>query len=356
MPTRHGDPAVTVLMAVYNGLPYLPEAIESVLGQSLRDFEFVIVDDGSTDGSVECIRSYGDPRIRLQCNERNLGQTRSLNRGLAAARGRFVARLDADDVCLGARLEKQTRFLQERPDVSLVGTWRYDLDGQGRKPVLVRKSWSDCGTYTGWLLTAVCPIWHPTVMFRREVVAEVGGYDESFRIAQDYDLWLRLLWRRRYASVLEEPLVRCRIHERQLTVAQAALHQEEVKIAQERMIAVCSDSREERRLSPLLRGDDALWEECRSKEDVVGALRALTGMMQRIRSHLQWSDREFTGFARVIHRRVGLGVRLGGSLGRWPAPVFYSVLFGLSPLLIPGLRRRLRRLRGLRRAMVPRSL
>src|SRR3972149_6665359 len=98
---------VTVLMAVYNGLPYLRQAIESVLTQSFTSFELLVVDDASSDGSVACVRSFNDPRVRLVCNERNLRQTASLNRGLELARGEYIARLDQDDLCAPDRLEKQ---------------------------------------------------------------------------------------------------------------------------------------------------------------------------------------------------------------------------------------------------------
>ena len=98
---------VSILMAVHNGLPYLPQAIRSVLAQPFSDFEFVIVDDGSTDGTPDHVRSYRDERIRLLYNTQRMGQTRSLNLGLHECRGTYVARLDADDVCLPERLQRQ---------------------------------------------------------------------------------------------------------------------------------------------------------------------------------------------------------------------------------------------------------
>ena len=107
-------------MPVYNGLPYLPHAIESVLDQTFTDFEFLIINDASTDDSFACIRSYKDPRIRLVCNETNLGQTRTLNKGLELAQGPFIARLDQDDIAYPKRLAKQVAYLDANPEVALV--------------------------------------------------------------------------------------------------------------------------------------------------------------------------------------------------------------------------------------------
>src|SRR4051794_29608800 len=116
-------PKVTVLLAVYNGERYLREAIDSILGQTFQDFEFLIINDGSTDSTREIILSYHDPRIRLVDNEDNIGQTRSLNRGLALAAGQFVARQDADDISEPERLASQVAFLEIHPEVVLLGTW-----------------------------------------------------------------------------------------------------------------------------------------------------------------------------------------------------------------------------------------
>lgn len=341
-------------MTVYNGLPHLPEAIESVLGQTFTDFQFVIVDDASTDGSVECIRSYSDSRIHLLSNKVNLGQTRSLNRGLGLARGEFIARLDADDVCVATRLEKQMRIFRTRSDLAVLGTWMYDIDASGVKTGLVSRRWDEAGTYLAWLLLEICPLWHSTVMFRRDAILEVGGYDEAFRIAQDYDLWIRLALRRRYASVIPEPLVMCRRHRGQQTVINEEIHRIEVETAHERMVRACWSGGDVRHLCLLLRCDDAFWHETRSREDISAALLALEMAVWGLKSRLALTDSEFESFKEVLYRRLGLGVRLGAKVARWPAVVLYPVLFGLSPLLIPGVRRDLRELRSAVRIMLSR--
>jgi len=182
------SPQATVLMTVYNGLPFLPHAIESVLNQTFTDFEFLIIDDASTDGSLSCIRSYGDTRIRLIRNEHNLGQAVSLNKGLRSARGTYIVRLDQDDVCLSDRIEKQVAFLDGKAELGAVCSWEYSIDSHGRKIRNWRRELENYGAFLGYLVIGKCPIWHPSVVLRRQVVVDLGGYDESYAPAEDFDL------------------------------------------------------------------------------------------------------------------------------------------------------------------------
>ena len=117
------NPKVTVLMPVYNGEKYLKEAITSILLQTFDDFEFLIINDGSSDASVDIIQSFRDPRIRLVHNDTNIGLIATLNKGLKLAHGKYVARMDQDDISLPRRLEKQTYFMDNNPDVGVCGTW-----------------------------------------------------------------------------------------------------------------------------------------------------------------------------------------------------------------------------------------
>lgn len=187
------NPEISVIMPVYNDGYCVASAIESVLGQSTGDFEFIIVDDGSTDDTPTVLDGYArsDARVRILRNGKNAGITASLNRGLAVSRGEFVARHDADDTSLPDRFDRQRVFLGRNPDVGVVGTWVDYVDEAGaflgrwmtpESPVMVR-----------WNLLFGNALAHPSVMMRREVVLQCGGYAEAIRFAQDYDLWLRLL-------------------------------------------------------------------------------------------------------------------------------------------------------------------
>ncbi len=181
-------PTVTVLMAVYNGQQYLPEAIESILSQSFTDFEFLVIDDGSEDSSPAIIQSYGDPRICLIRNATNRGLAASLNIGIAAATGRYIARMDADDISLPARLSQQVDFMEAHQNVGVCGTW-VEIIGIDRK--LVWEYPSDCDTIQARLLFD-SPLAHPSTIFNRALMQKSQlFYDSSYPCAQDYELWSR---------------------------------------------------------------------------------------------------------------------------------------------------------------------
>lgn len=196
-------PIVSVIMAVYNGEPWIAEAIDSILGQTLTDFELIVVDDGSTDDTVRILGQRGDRRITVLRQERG-GQTAALNRGLRVARAPLLARLDADDVALPDRLERQVAFLAADPDIGLLGTGCREIAPSGLVVRTVRPP-ADDATLRRRLIRAN-PFIHSSVMFRRSVVEATGVYDESFAVAQDYDLWLRMSGVTRMATV-PEPLV-----------------------------------------------------------------------------------------------------------------------------------------------------
>ncbi len=183
---------VSVLMAVHNGEKYLHQALDSILSQTYTDFEFIIVDDGSSDSTVPIVGGYAarDRRMVLVYNEANIGLTRSLNRGLELAQGEYVARMDADDISLPGRLNAQVSFLDDHPEVAVLGTAAYLIDPSGVQGQLIR--FPESHDHLRWLMCFDNPIIHPSVMFRRELVIRLGGYDESVSTAQDFNLWYRI--------------------------------------------------------------------------------------------------------------------------------------------------------------------
>ncbi|MGE5390805.1 MAG: glycosyltransferase family 2 protein [Deltaproteobacteria bacterium] len=180
-------PLVTVLMAVYNGQKYLGETIESILSQSLKDFEFIIIDDASTDKSRILAEGFHDKRIRVVSNSKNLRLAGSLNRGIHLARGKYIARMDADDISLPLRLEKQTAFMEENPEIGISGTWLEcfgDLSGVWDYPT------EPAMIHAGLLFQN--QLGHPTVIMRREwILGHRLFYDPDFLEAEDYKLWTR---------------------------------------------------------------------------------------------------------------------------------------------------------------------
>lgn len=208
-----GTPRVTVLMPVYNGGEFLRVAVESVLGQSFRDFELLIVNDGSTDGSVELLEKVDDSRLRLVHNERNMGLIPTLNRGLELARGEYLARMDCDDLSRPQRLARQVEFLDGNPGVGLCGSW-FSKFGPGINKVI---RWETEPGAVRCSMLFSCAVAHPTVLFRREAFAARHlRYDMDFPHAEDYDLWARAMEHMEIAN-LPEVLLDYRVHPHQVT-------------------------------------------------------------------------------------------------------------------------------------------
>ncbi len=202
-------PAVAVLLSVHNGAPWVGDAIASVLGQTDRELELIVVDDGSTDATpaVLALAAAGDGRVRV-VRQHHAGLTKALNRALALAAAPLVARLDADDVALPERIARQRAFLEAHPDVGLLGTACREVDAAGRELRVVRPPTDDAALRRA--LIRRNPFVHSSVMLRRALATAAGGYDESLAVAQDYDLWMRLSSSTRLAN-LTEPLVTRRL-------------------------------------------------------------------------------------------------------------------------------------------------
>ena len=203
---------ITVLMAVYNDSGSLPAAVESILGQTRRDFRFLIMDDCSTDRTPELLRSYAqrDPRVEVVRLERNIGQTAALNLGLRQARTPWIARMDADDYSAPDRLEKQMQALEETPDVGCLGTavWEFRED-PGQREGIVRRPLEHEEIRRAALLGA--GMIHGTILVRREELLACGGYDERYRYASDREMFIRL-FRKVRGRNLPEPLMGLRRH------------------------------------------------------------------------------------------------------------------------------------------------
>ena len=204
-----------MIMPVYNGGKYLSEAIDSVLQQSFADFEFLICDDCSTDGSAEILaRAAGaDKRIRLFCNEKNSGVALTLNRLLKEVRSPLVARMDCDDICSPDRLEKQFAFLTEHPEIAVAGCQLEIIGEAGER--LGHRSYPVDMKSIRHLLMCRNPLAHPAVMMRLSAVEAVQGY-QDITGCEDYDLWLRLAAQGSVFANLPETLLHYRMNSQQI--------------------------------------------------------------------------------------------------------------------------------------------
>ncbi len=189
--TNATSPIVTVLMPVYNGEHYLSDAIESILNQTFTEFEFLIIDDGSSDKSLEIIKSYSDPRIRIVQHTENSGLISTLNEGIELASGKYIARMDCDDVSMPERLQKQYDFIELNTDVSVVGSWAWAIDAMGNITGEI-KTLSRVSTAAAELFFTN-PMIHSSTFFNRQFVLSIGGYNINFERAEDYYLWINVV-------------------------------------------------------------------------------------------------------------------------------------------------------------------
>jgi glycosyltransferase involved in cell wall biosynthesis len=210
-------PEVSVILPAFNSGKYIGRAIESVLRQTFSDFELIVVNDGSTDNTEQVVQSFSDQRIRYVKNPKNEGLIHSLNRAIDLSRGKYIARMDGDDICQPARFAKQKLFLDQNQEVAVVastiefineleektGDWK--LDKQTITPEQIKRT----------ILKENC-IAHPTVMMRSEIIKELK-YQRYQENIEDYDLWLRILGRGDKIAKIDEPLLLYRIHANSIT-------------------------------------------------------------------------------------------------------------------------------------------
>lgn len=216
-------PVISVVMSVYNGEKYLRESINSILSQTYRDFEFIIIDDCSTDSSVAIIEGYDDNRIKLIRNEKNMRLPASLNKGIRIASGKYIARMDADDISNSDRFARQVAYLDSHPDVVALGSSLQAIDEDGCDLYVHN---APRGNKLDKYYLMPSPMAHPTVMMRRDVIVNNNlFYDEQYSSAQDYDLWLRIIKKFKIDN-LPDILLRYRIQNNSISVVKRQQQQD----------------------------------------------------------------------------------------------------------------------------------
>ena len=215
-------PMISVIMPSFNTpIDMLSKAIDSILEQTCKDFEFIIIDDCSTDESVDYLASLNDARIRVIRNQQNLGITKSLNVGLSYAKGQYIARMDSDDICLPERFEKQLAFMESNPEVIVCGTWIQAFGNASyvTKRIIPDKEYLRCS----FLFGNSYGLCHPTAFFRADALRQNRiSYDENLPTAQDYGMWVACA---EYGSIanVEEVLLNYRVHNSQVSIAKKQL-------------------------------------------------------------------------------------------------------------------------------------
>lgn len=277
------NPKISVLMPVRNAARFLEEALDSVIDQTLDDWELVMVDDDSSDTSTDIMHAHArnDPRIHLVCPGR-VGVTAALNIGLRMCRADYVARMDADDVCMRNRFAEQIAFLEQHSEVVAVGCAVLQIDEDG-DAIGINRWQTDHDVINELLLRGQGGIAHPTAMIRRSALQQIGGYREAFQVAQDKDLWLRLCEVGRLSN-MPEVLLKYREHSSCVGATRSTEQQAAVRRA------IC-DARERRGLEglpslPHARSEDPM---AQRRNWIRQALRH--GHHATARKHLLWLTR-----------------------------------------------------------------
>lgn len=207
------NPLVSVVIPTYNKAQYLKKAIESVLNQTYKAIEMIIIDDGSTDNTQQVVKSFNDPKI-IYIWQKNKGPAAAKNTGIKKAQGKYIAFLDSDDLWLEEKLEKQLEFMEKNPEMSLLGTGCYEIDSQGK--ILGKKIFPKKNENLQKILIRYNPFIQSSVLVKKEVFDKIKGYDENFSESEDYEFWLRVA---RYYKIanLPELLVMKRYHSENLS-------------------------------------------------------------------------------------------------------------------------------------------
>jgi len=342
-------PTVTVLTTIYNGRAYLNESIESVLNQTYDDFEFLIIDDSSTDNSVEIVNSYQDPRIRLVKNEKNIGQTASMNIGLGLAQGKYIARLDQDDVCLPKRLKEQVGFMKENPSVTIVSSWEYVIDPEGNKTAVWKRTIENYGTFLGFILLGLCPVFHPSVMFLKDEILNLGCFDTDYGPAEDYELWSRIALSRLNGAVIPQFHLLKRDHDQSQSILKQEKQFDSLTKAHNKLIKIFLDVDEVETLSSSLRLDASTDNITYNKNNILELALKLKLMLDNVSSKQNLSEKELRSLKTKIYHRIGYGFVVAPSIMLFPKILFYLVFYSASPMYLVKARKFLSSLSSMKR-------
>ena len=329
-------PIVTVLMTVYNGSNYLNEAIESALCQTLNKFEFLIIYDASTDNSVEIISSYNDSRIKLLINDKNIGQTASLNIGLARAQSEYVARFDQDDVCLPKRLEEQVSFLKKNPSTSIVCSREYSIDENGEKIGAWKRELNNYGAFLAYIILGISPVWTPSVIFVKDDILQLEGFDENFGPASDFELWSRIAIARLNAQVVPKFHQLRRIHSQSQSNLKADEQSQANKKALSNVIKYFLDEEDNNNNEDLLSA--LLLDSFRinkiNKRNPLIVSKKINALIESISLKQNLNKDEVNSLKSVIFQRIGYGFSIAPLISFLPFLLFKIMFYLASPMYL----------------------
>ena len=319
------DKRVTVLTAVYNGSKYLDLAIQSIISQSYIHFEYLIVDDCSTDNSLEIIRSYHDDRIKLIRNESNQGTAKTINNALKHIFTEYVVRLDQDDISLPNRIQEQVSFMDLNKHISFASSWEKSIDSNGIHIRNYQKRINNYGDFLAPILAGLTPIWHPSLIIRTESLKSIGGFNNNLRRAEDFDVTCRLALDHHKGSIINKFHLLVRQHNEQQSIK---FNPEMISIANAihlQSIKTILQREPENLLIAYLRLELITNKNNINKSSFSLLSKEIDNLLKTVRISYTLSELEYRSLCRYICFRCGFGIHI--------FPYFNNKLFFIFPFL-----------------------
>ncbi len=338
------NPKATVLTCVYNGLPYLKEAIESTLNQTYSNFEYIIIDDCSPDKNVvKLIESYKDSRIKFIRNDKNLGVSNTFNKALSLIKTQYLIRLDQDDVSLPNRIAEQIEYFEMHPEISIICSWEHSIDSNGNKKRNWRGTLNNYGDFLGPVLLGLCPVWHPSIAFRTEALRDAGGFKVEYTRAEDFEVTTRMALKRYGAAIIPKFHLLQRQHEASQSFQFIDLQVAVTKRIHLEALQFFYNGEDVDKLAAFLRLENTLDGNKFNQKYLSKIKVALDELYLNVAEKQKLTSNELSSLKRVINKRVGLGIRFSPLLIQLPSILFYPCYYILSPLQINGIRKILSR-------------
>lgn len=325
---------ITVLMLVYNGLPHLKEAIEGILNQSYKDFEFLIIDDASPDKNVvKFIKSYSDPRIRFIENKKNLGVSLTFNKALSLINTPYVIRADQDDISLSNRVEEQLSFLEKNPNISIVCSWEHIIDERGNRLYNAKSSIKNYGEFLAPILLGICPIWHPSIAFKTEDMINAGGFKIEYTRAEDFEVTTRIAIKRYDARIVQKFHLLQRQHQSSQSKEFSKQMAEMSNRIQEESIAFFINKEDAKKLAPFLRLKIDT-NNNNFKTYILNLSVLLVEFLNNIKNIQEMNEDEYYCLKKIIFKRIGYATKFLRFYRFLPSFLFKIIFYILSPLYI----------------------
>jgi glycosyltransferase involved in cell wall biosynthesis len=317
----------------------LKEAIESTLNQSYRDFEYLIIDDCSTDKSVKVIESYDDSRIRLVKNTKNLGTAENINKGLSIIDSKYIVRLDQDDVSLANRVEEQISYLEKNPDLDIICSWEHTIDHNGKRIRDWKTEIRNYGEFLGPILLGLCPIWHPSIAFKKDSLVNAGGFNSDYTRAEDFEVTTRMALKRLNAAIVPNYLLQVREHNNRQSVQFANVQMTVNRRIHTEAIKYFINGSLVDDFGYYLRLESIPNVKKNNKLQLINFNKVLHELFDAVQKKQKLTHEEMKSLKKVFIKRLGLGLLYCHNFKFLPE-FFFNISFTLlSPLTNPGIRK-----------------